>query len=132
MNADSTTLEIFLALAAETEPAGEGSARSPTWSSAFSTSSAWRRTRTAPALRSAPRSAISSAGCRPPEQGTPIFLNAHLDTVPPTADIEPVVEDGVVTNRLPTILGADNKAAVAAMLAAVRDLRARPRAARRD
>ena len=34
--------------------------------------------------------------------------------------IEPVVEDGVVRNARPTILGADNKAAVAAMLEAAR------------
>src|SRR6476646_6944496 len=50
------------------------------------------------------------------------FLNAHLDTFPPTDAIEPVVNDGVVTNSRDAILGADNKAAVAAMLAAVRDL----------
>jgi tripeptide aminopeptidase len=51
--------------------------------------------------------------------GTPIFFCAHLDTVPPKGPIEPVVEDGVVRNAAATILGADNKAAVAAMLAAV-------------
>jgi tripeptide aminopeptidase len=69
-------------------------------------------------------SQIGNILCRLPAigGGTPIFLNAHLDTVPPTSGIEPVVEDGVVTNSLPTILGADNKAAVAAMLAAIRDL----------
>ncbi len=48
--------------------------------------------------------------------GEPIFLCAHLDTVPPTGPLEPVVEDGVVRNAGGTILGADNKAAVAAML----------------
>jgi tripeptide aminopeptidase len=52
--------------------------------------------------------------------GTPIFLCAHLDTVQPEGPIEPVVDDGVVHNAGGTILGADNKAAVAAMLAAVR------------
>ena len=52
--------------------------------------------------------------------GTPIFLCAHLDTVPPTAPIEPTIADGVVANAQPTILGADNKAAVAVMLEAVR------------
>lgn len=52
--------------------------------------------------------------------GTPIFLCAHLDTVPPTDDIEPVVEDGVVRNARDTILGADDKSAVATMLAAAR------------
>ena len=52
--------------------------------------------------------------------GTPIFLCAHLDTVQPTGPLEPVVEDGIVRNAGGTILGADNKAAVAAMLEAVR------------
>jgi tripeptide aminopeptidase len=52
--------------------------------------------------------------------GVPILLCAHLDTVPPTGPIEPVVEDGVVRNAAGTILGADNKAAVAVMLEAVR------------
>jgi tripeptide aminopeptidase len=53
--------------------------------------------------------------------GTPIFLCAHLDTVPPTAAIEPVIgEDGVIRNAAGTILGADNKSAVAAMLEGAR------------
>jgi tripeptide aminopeptidase len=54
--------------------------------------------------------------------GTPIVLCAHLDTVAPTGPIEPVVEDGVVRNAAGTILGADNKAAVAAMVEAVRQV----------
>jgi tripeptide aminopeptidase len=54
------------------------------------------------------------------EDGTPIFLCAHLDTVPPTGPIEPVVDDGFVRNGADTILGADNKAAVAVMLEAAR------------
>jgi tripeptide aminopeptidase len=53
--------------------------------------------------------------------GTPIFLCAHTDTVPPETVIEPVVdEEGVVRNAAGTILGADNKAAVVVMLEAVR------------
>jgi tripeptide aminopeptidase len=51
--------------------------------------------------------------------GTPIFLNAHLDTVPPTGPIDPELRNGIVVNRHNTILGADNKAAVAVMLAAL-------------
>ena len=54
------------------------------------------------------------------ETGTPVFFCAHLDTVQPTGPIEPVVEEGLVRNAGGTILGADNKAAVAAMLDAVR------------
>src|SRR3954454_6910680 len=60
------------------------------------------------------------ARLEPPAEGTPIFLCAHLDTVPPSGPLEPVVEDGVVRNDGGTILGADNKAAVAAMLEGVR------------
>ncbi len=62
-----------------------------------------------------------------PNGGVPIFLCAHLDTVPPTAALEPVVEDGVVRNAGGTILGADNKAAVAAMLEAARRILAENR-----
>src|SRR5213593_1790611 len=54
------------------------------------------------------------------DAGNPIFLCAHLDTVPPDGPIEPVIEDGVVRNAAGTILGADNKAAVAAMLEGTR------------
>jgi tripeptide aminopeptidase len=54
--------------------------------------------------------------------GTPLFFCAHLDTVPPEGPIEPVLDDGVVRNAAGTILGADNKAAVAVMLAAARRL----------
>jgi tripeptide aminopeptidase len=52
--------------------------------------------------------------------GTPLFFCAHLDTVPPQGSIEPVVEDDVVRNAAGTILGADNKAAVVAMVEALR------------
>jgi tripeptide aminopeptidase len=63
--------------------------------------------------------------CRIPARndagGTPIFLCAHTDTVPPEAPVEPVVgEDGVIRNSADTILGSDNKAAVVVMLEAVR------------
>jgi tripeptide aminopeptidase len=53
-------------------------------------------------------------------RGVPLFLCAHLDTVPPDGPIEPAIEDGVVRNAAGTILGADNKAAVAVMLEAAR------------
>ncbi len=60
--------------------------------------------------------------CRvePTAAGEPLFFCAHLDTVPPEAAIEPVVdEEGFVCNAAGTILGADNKAAVVSMLVAV-------------
>jgi tripeptide aminopeptidase len=53
--------------------------------------------------------------------GTPIFLCAHTDTVPPETTIDPVIgEDGIVRNASGTILGSDNKAAVVVMLEAAR------------
>ncbi len=61
--------------------------------------------------------------CRlPPTNGggTPLFLCAHTDTVPPEGPIQPVVDEGVVRNAAGTILGSDNKAAVVVMLEAVR------------
>src|SRR5919109_238968 len=60
--------------------------------------------------------------------GEGLFLCAHMDTVPPTSGIEPVVhDDGFVRNDAGTILGADNKAAIAAMLEAARLLLAEGR-----
>ena len=54
------------------------------------------------------------------QSGTPIFLCAHLDTVPPSGPIQPFLDDGVVRNAAGTILGADDKSAVAVMLEATR------------
>ena len=69
---------------------------------------------------------IGNIYCRLPAtdhgEGTPIFLNAHLDTVPQDGPIEPEVRNGVIVNSRDTILGADNKAAVAVMLAAIANL----------
>lgn len=58
----------------------------------------------------------------PTADGEPLLLCAHLDTVPPTAGIEPEVVDGIVRNSAGTILGADDKSAVAVMLEATRVL----------
>jgi tripeptide aminopeptidase len=60
------------------------------------------------------------ARIEPTAEGTPLFLCAHMDTVPPDGSLEPVVDDGVVRNAGGTILGGDNKAAVTAMLEGVR------------
>jgi tripeptide aminopeptidase len=49
-----------------------------------------------------------------------VLLCAHLDTVDPVAPIEPVLVDGAWENQHEGILGADNKAAVAVMLEALR------------
>lgn len=52
--------------------------------------------------------------------GRPIALCAHLDTVPNHGPIDVVVRDGHLTNANDDILGGDDKAAVAAVIEAVR------------
>jgi tripeptide aminopeptidase len=52
-----------------------------------------------------------------------LLLCAHLDTVPLQAPVEPVLLDGVWENANEGVLGADNKAAVAVMLALARHVR---------
>jgi tripeptide aminopeptidase len=52
--------------------------------------------------------------------GRSVLLCAHLDTVPLQAPVEPVLRDGGWENANEGILGADNKAAVAVLLALAR------------
>ena len=53
-----------------------------------------------------------------------ILLCAHMDTVPLTAPVEPVLVDGGWTNAGEGILGADNKTAVAVIIELARRLSA--------
>jgi len=46
----------------------------------------------------------------------PLFFNAHLDTVEPGRGIRPIFQDGVFRTDGSTILGADDKAAVAILI----------------
>jgi tripeptide aminopeptidase len=56
-----------------------------------------------------------------PRAGAPrVLLCAHLDTVPLLAPVEPVLVDGYWENVNEGVLGADNKAALAVMLALAR------------
>ena len=55
---------------------------------------------------------------QPPERS--ILLCAHVDTVPHDGVVEPVCVDGVWVSAGETILGADNKAAVAVLLEVAR------------
>jgi tripeptide aminopeptidase len=59
----------------------------------------------------------------PGPEGMPtVLLCAHMDTVPLDGPVEVVSQDGLLTNRHDAILGADNKAAVATIVGAVRRL----------
>jgi tripeptide aminopeptidase len=55
-----------------------------------------------------------------------VMLCAHMDTVPLDAPVHVVDDEGVLTNRNDGILGADNKAAVAAILAVARRFAVEP------
>ncbi len=57
------------------------------------------------------------------ERGRSVLLCAHLDTVPLQAPVEPVLRQGRWENANDGILGADNKAAVAVLLAVARHVR---------
>lgn len=50
----------------------------------------------------------------------PLFLSTHLDTVLPTKGLRPVIESGVIYSDGTTILGADDRAALAAYIEGIR------------
>jgi tripeptide aminopeptidase len=115
----NATLSLFSELAAIASPSGR---ERPV----ADVVSAWLRERGLDVHEDDAGAAIGAdAGnlyCRlePSAPGEPLFFCAHLDTVPPEAAIEPVVDEaGFVRNAAGTILGADNKAAVVSMLVAV-------------
>jgi len=56
----------------------------------------------------------------------PLLLCAHADTVKPGTEIEPVLEDGVIRSRGDTVLGADDKAGIAAIWFGVKRAGRRP------
>jgi len=51
-----------------------------------------------------------------PGKGAPLLIGTHLDTVEPCQHIQPIYKAGVFKSDGTTILGADNKAVVAAIL----------------
>jgi tripeptide aminopeptidase len=51
-----------------------------------------------------------------------IFLSAHLDTVEPGKGIKPIIDKEYITSDGTTILGADNKVAVACILEIVKEI----------
>jgi tripeptide aminopeptidase len=60
-----------------------------------------------------------------PGKGRTILLNAHLDTVSPGKNIKPIERNGIIRSNGKTVLGADNKAGVAAILEVLRTIKQR-------
>ncbi len=59
---------------------------------------------------------VSAPGRGIHAQSSPIFFNAHIDTVEPGRGIECIIDGNILRSKGDTILGADNKVAVAAIL----------------
>lgn len=55
-------------------------------------------------------------------EADPIYFTSHMDTVVPGNGVKPSIQDGYVVTDGTTILGADDKAGLAAMLEAIRIL----------
>ena len=51
-------------------------------------------------------------------QGEPLLFAAHMDTVKQNGEIEPYLEQGVIRSKGDTILGADDKSGIAAIMEA--------------
>jgi tripeptide aminopeptidase len=56
-------------------------------------------------------------------EAEPLFLCSHLDVVEPSRSVQPAVRDGMVQSDGTTVLGADAKAGVAALLEVARTVR---------
>ncbi len=54
-----------------------------------------------------------------------ILLSAHMDCVPPCLGVTPHIRNGVITSKGDTVLGADDKSGIAAILEALRRIRER-------
>lgn len=55
--------------------------------------------------------------------GTPILFSCHMDTVSPSRGIKPQIKDGVISSDGTTILGADDKAGIAAVVEAIETIK---------
>lgn len=49
-----------------------------------------------------------------------VLVSAHMDTVTPGNNIEPIIEDGIISSKGDTILGGDDKSGISALIEAVR------------
>jgi len=51
--------------------------------------------------------------------GEPLLLSAHMDTVTPAENVEPVLKDGIFTSAGDTILGGDDKSGIVEIIEAL-------------
>jgi len=65
---------------------------------------------------------FSFSGCKGNTKCPPLLLNAHMDTVNPGKGISVIFKDGVIKSDGTTILGADDKSAIAIIIETIRIL----------
>lgn len=65
---------------------------------------------------------VKIAGAGSQASAKPLFFNAHIDTVEPGRGIECIIDGDTLRSKGETILGSDNKAAVAAILEMIEGL----------
>ena len=51
--------------------------------------------------------------------GEPLLLSAHMDTVTPAENVEPILKDGIFTSAGDTILGGDDKSGIVEIIEAL-------------
>lgn len=66
---------------------------------------------------------LNNVAAKIPGKGAPLLLSAHLDTVEPGRGIHPIMKNGKIVSDGKTILGADNKVGIAAIIEAITLLR---------
>ncbi|MCD4761856.1 M20/M25/M40 family metallo-hydrolase [bacterium] len=67
------------------------------------------------------RDSYGNVIARIPGKGEPFILSAHMDTVQPGIGIKPIIKKGIIKSNGTTILGADDKAGITAILEAVKE-----------
>lgn len=56
-------------------------------------------------------------------EGAPFLLSAHMDTVTPAVNVQPVLNDGIFTSAGETVLGSDDKSGIVEIIEAIEVLK---------
>ena len=117
----SRVVELFLELCAIPSPPGEERAVADRITRELDAIGLqWDEDGCGPAIGSTAGNILCRLPGRGSEGGVPLFLCAHFDTVPLDGELAPVLEEGLVRNAGGTILGADDKSALAVMVETAR------------
>jgi len=57
------------------------------------------------------------------KDGAPLLFTMHMDTVTPAKNVTPILKEGVFTSGGDTVLGADDKSGIVALIEAIDNLK---------